>query len=200
MALEDFAVSVIVWPFVGGNMLRLIVLYTALCLGANAAVAADLAALKTGAMGKLVVYDAPLATPADLPFLDAEGGEHRLSDYRGKVVLLNLWATWCAPCRKEMPSLDRLQAAMGGEAFQVVTLATGRNSPAKIAAFFETAGVTQLPAFLDEKQSISRAMGVMGLPVTVLIDAEGREVARLIGGAEWDSPEAQALISALIGG
>lgn len=183
-------------------MLRLIVLYTALCLGANlgatSAMAADLAALKQGEMARLVVFEAPLPTP-DLPFLDETGAERRLSEFRGKVVLLNLWATWCAPCRKEMPSLERLQTEMGGETFQVVTLATGRNNPAKIAEFFEQAGVSHLPRFTDASQSIARAMGVVGLPVSVLIDAEGREVARLIGGAEWDSPEAKALIAAQIG-
>lgn len=180
-------------------MLRFLVLYTALCLGANTAVAADLSLFKTGEMNKLVVYETPLGTP-DLPFLDETGAERSLKDYRGKVVLLNLWATWCAPCRHEMPSLDRLQAELGGDTFQVVTLATGRNNPSKISAFFSQAGVTHLPKFTDENQSVARALGVMGLPVTVLIDAEGRELARLIGGAEWDSPEAKALIQAAIGG
>lgn len=178
-------------------MLRLIVLYTALCLGANAASAADLSALREGEMKKLVVYEAPLATP-ELPFIDETGASHSLADYRGKVVALNLWATWCAPCREEMPALSRLQAALGGDRFQVVTLATGRNSQAKIAQFFEEAGVTNLPRFQDEKQTIARAMGVMGLPVTVLIDAEGREVARLIGGAEWDGADARKVIDALL--
>lgn len=178
-------------------MLRLIVLYTALCLGANAAIAADLSALREGEMKKLVVYEAALATP-DLPFIDETGASHSLAEYRGKVVVLNLWATWCAPCREEMPALSRLQAELGGERFQVVTLATGRNSQVKIAQFFEEVGATNLPRFQDEKQTIARAMGVIGLPVTVLIDAEGREVARLIGGAQWDGPEARKVIDALL--
>lgn len=178
-------------------MLRLIVLYTALCLGANAAAAADLGALAQGEMKKLVIYDEPLATP-ELPFVDETGASHSLVDFRGKVVLLNLWATWCAPCREEMPGLDKLQAELGGDRFQVVTLATGRNPQPKIAQFFEEAGVTHLPRFQDEKQSLARAMGVMGLPVSLLIDAHGHEVARLIGGAVWDGADARAVIEALL--
>lgn len=178
-------------------MLRLIVLYTALCLGANAASAADLGALREGDMKKLVIYEAPLATP-ELPFVDETGASHSLAEYRGKVVVLNLWATWCAPCREEMPGLSKLQAELGGDRFQVVTLATGRNPQPKIAKFFEEAGVSNLPRFQDEKQTIARAMGVIGLPVTVLIDTEGREVARLIGGAEWDGPDARKIINALL--
>lgn len=178
-------------------MLRSLVLYTALALGANSAVAADLTALKAGDMKKLVVYDTPLPTP-DLPFADETGAERSLTEFRGKVVLLNFWATWCAPCRAEMPALDRLQAEMGGAQFQVVTLATGRNPLPKIDKFFAEAGVTGLPRFKDERQNLARAMGVAGLPVSVIIDAEGREVARLIGEAAWDAPEAKAVLQAVI--
>ncbi|MDF1620874.1 TlpA family protein disulfide reductase [Pseudothioclava nitratireducens] len=178
-------------------MLRSLVLYTALALGANAAAAADLSALKTGEMNKLVVYEAPLPVP-DLAFEDGMGGTTSLAAYRGQVVLVNFWATWCAPCRAEMPSLDRLQAQLGGNGFEVVTVATGRNPPPKIDRFFEEAGVARLPKFRDPKQQLARAMGVVGLPVTVLIDKNGQEVARLIGEAEWDSPDAKALIAALI--
>ncbi|MBD3786019.1 MAG: TlpA family protein disulfide reductase [Sphingomonadales bacterium] len=202
MAFEVFGVSVIVKPFRGGNMLRLprlrlIVLYTALSLGANAAMAADLNALRAGDMKKLVVYEAPIALP-EIPFTDETGAETSLAAYRGKVVLLNFWATWCAPCRAEMPELAALQQALGGDDFQVVTLATGRNPPAKIDRFFEEIGVTDLPKHRDEKQMLARAMGVAGLPVTVLIDRKGREVARLIGEAAWNAPEARAVIAAQI--
>lgn len=177
--------------------LRLIVLYTALSLGANAAMAADLNALRAGDMKKLVVYEAPIALP-EIPFTDETGAETSLAAYRGKVVLLNFWATWCAPCRAEMPELAALQQALGGDDFQVVTLATGRNPPAKIDRFFEEIGVTDLPKHRDEKQMLARAMGVAGLPVTVLIDRKGREVARLIGEAAWNAPEARAVIAAQI--
>ncbi|WP_415183311.1 TlpA disulfide reductase family protein [Phaeovulum sp.] len=176
-----------------------LVLYTALAFGANTAMATDLAPLKTGEMRKLVLAD-DLVGASEAVFVDAKGTERRLADWHGKVVLLNLWATWCAPCREEMPALDRLEAALGGDDFAVVTLATGRNPLPAIEKFFTEAGVTRLPILRDERQTLSREMGAMGLPVTILLDREGREVARLIGGAEWDSPEAKAVISALIKG
>ncbi|RWR13901.1 TlpA family protein disulfide reductase [Paenirhodobacter populi] len=177
-------------------MLRLLALYTALSLGANPAAALDLSALKTGEMKKMVVYDQPLATP-DLPFVDAEGGSHSLRDFRGQPVLLNFWATWCAPCRAEMPALDRAQADLGSRGLKVLTLATGRNPQAQIGRFFDQAGVVHLPRYQDEPRALARAMGVAGLPVSVLIDREGHEVARIIGEADWDSAEARAVLDAL---
>ena len=113
-------------------------------------------------------------------------------------MVLNFWATWCAPCRKEMPSLDRLQTELGGDTFQVVTIATGRNTLPGITKFFEAADVTHLPILLDPKQKLSRSMGVLGLPITMIIDPEGREIARLRGDADWDTQSALAIISALI--
>ncbi len=182
-------------------MLRSALLYTALVIGANTALAGevDWDAARQAGLAKLVpTTDAP-ALP-DTAFTDPEGGEHRLSDYRGKVVLLNFWATWCAPCRKEMPALDQLQAEMGGEDFQVVTIATGRNAPDKIAQFFAETGVQNLPTLLDPKQQLARQMGVVGLPVTVLIDRDGQEVARLLGDAEWASEAAKEVIRQLTSG
>lgn len=179
-------------------MLRFVVLYTAMGLCANAAMAADLSALRSGEMRKLVVFETPLPIPSDVPFLDETGAERRLAEFHGKAVLLNFWATWCAPCRNEMPQLDALQGRLGGAKFQVLTLATGRNPQAKITRFFAEAGVQNLPRFQDEPQAIARAMGVVGLPVSVLINARGHEVARLIGEADWDSPDAHRLIEALI--
>lgn len=173
------------------------VLYAALSLGATAATAADLEALKQGDMKKLVLIAAPQPVP-DLPFTDATGAERRLSDWRGKVVLVNFWALWCPPCRAEMPALDRLQATLGGERFAVVTIATGRNGLPAIDRFFAETGVTHLPVLRDETQALSRAMGVLGLPVSVIVDAEGHEIGRLTGEAEWDGDSAQAILDALI--
>lgn len=182
--------------------LRLAILYTALCLAANAAIAADVAtleALREGDMRKLRFHETATEVPATV-FTDPDGGEHRLSDWRGRHVLLNFWATWCAPCRKEMPMLDALQSEFGGDAFEVVTVATGRNSVPGIRRFFEETGVENLPILLDPKQELAREMAVLGLPITVLIDPEGREIARLIGDAEWDSDSAKAIIASLLGG
>ena len=179
--------------------LRLAVLYLAASLGANAAVAQDLSAYLTGEMRGLVIHDAPVAASA-LPYLRMDETEGALSDYAGQYVLLNFWATWCAPCREEMPSLQNLQDALGGEDFTVVTLATGRNPPQAIRRFFEEIGVETLPQHRDINQQIAREMGVFGLPITVILDPEGQEIARLRGDAHWDSPEAVALIEALIAG
>ncbi|WP_149587406.1 TlpA family protein disulfide reductase [Tabrizicola flagellatus] len=180
-----------------GNVRKiLVVLYTALALGANP-VLADAASLREGDMKKLVLHEAPVAVP-EAVLLDAEDGEHALADYRGKWVVLNFWATWCAPCRKEMPSLDRLQTAMPDLA--VVPVATGRNAVEGIRRFFEEAGVTALPILRDPQSQLARGMGVMGLPVTVILNPEGQEVARLIGDAEWDSESAKAVLAALASG
>ncbi|MDO5647322.1 TlpA disulfide reductase family protein [Paracoccus sp. (in: a-proteobacteria)] len=176
-------------------MLRSFLFYTSLVLGANTALAAepDWQAARDGGLSKLIVADAPKPV-SDVDFTDPDGGTHSLADWRGQVVLLNFWATWCAPCRHEMPALDNLQAELGGDDFQVVTIATGRNSVDRITAFFDEVGVKHLPVLLDNRQQMARDMGVMGLPVTVLIDRDGNEVARYLGDAEWDSDAAKALI------
>jgi thiol-disulfide isomerase/thioredoxin len=174
----------------------LVVLYTALVLGANPGWT-DVAALREGDMKKLALLDAPAAVP-EAVLLDAEDGEHALSGYQGKWVVLNFWATWCAPCRHEMPSLDRLQTAMPEIA--VVPVATGRNAVEGIKRFFDEAGVKTLPILRDPKSDLARQMHVIGLPVTVILNPEGQEVARLIGDAEWDSDSAKAILAALASG
>jgi thiol-disulfide isomerase/thioredoxin len=165
-------------------------------LGANPA-AADVKALLDGDMKKLTLLEAPEAVP-EAVLLDAEDGAHSLADYKGKWVVLNFWATWCAPCRHEMPSLDRLQAAMPELA--VVPVATGRNAVEGIERLFDEVGVKTLPILRDPQSEFARAMHVMGLPVTVIINPEGQEVARLIGDAEWDSDSAKAVLGALVAG
>ncbi|MEW9921072.1 TlpA disulfide reductase family protein [Marimonas sp. MJW-29] len=175
-------------------------MYTALLAGANAALAAgpDILSLREGDMKKLIVHDAPQAV-SDAPFqLADDAGTGTLADYRGKYVLLNFWATWCAPCRKEMPQLETLQKEFGGEHFEVVTIATGRNSPQGIIKFFEEAGVENLPRHQDPQQQLASQMAIFGLPITVLIDPEGREIARLRGDAKWDSESAKAIVKALV--
>jgi thiol-disulfide isomerase/thioredoxin len=131
-------------------------------------------------------------------FVDADGQTVDLADFRGKVVLLNFWATWCGPCKREMPDLDRLQAKLGGERFQVVALSSDRQGPAVVGPFYDELGVGHLTVFNDRRGAVQRAFGVFGLPTTVLIDPQGRELGRLVGPADWGSPEAQALVERAI--
>jgi thiol-disulfide isomerase/thioredoxin len=174
----------------------LVVLYTAFMLGANPGLA-DVAGLRDGDMKKLALHDAPVTIP-EVVLLDADDAEHSLADYKGKWVVLNFWATWCAPCRHEMPSLDRLQAAMPEIA--VVPVATGRNAVTGIERFFAEEAIVNLPILRDPKSELARGMAVMGLPVTVILNPEGQEVARLIGDAEWDSASAKAIMAAYVAG
>ncbi|GHE03583.1 thioredoxin [Defluviimonas sp. 20V17] len=184
------------------------VLYAALALGANlvpgqaawsgAPNLAQVSALRQGDMRKLEFHTAPRPVP-DIAFQDAAGAPHRLSDYRGRYLVVNFWATWCAPCRKEMPTLDRLQAQMGGAKLQVLPIATIRNRLPAIQRFYKEDGIKRLPILIDPKAELARRMGVMGLPVTVIVNPDGQEIARLIGEANWSGPDARAVLGALIG-
>ena len=113
--------------------------------------------------------------------------------------MLNLWATWCAPCRREMPSLDRLQAKYGGDGLEVIALSLDRGDIAKVRAFFDELAISNLAIYQDPKGRAGRELAAPGLPTTVVIDRAGQEVGRLLGPAEWDSPEALAVIEALMG-
>ena len=179
--------------------MRSLVLYMALLVSANAGLAGpvDWQAARDAGLPKLAELAAPVAVP-DVALTDPEGTAHVLSDLKGKVVLLNFWATWCAPCREEMPSLDALQKAKGGEDFEVLTVASGRNTAAVINRFFQESGVTALPTLTDPQMALARAFGVMAMPVTILIDAEGNEVARMTGDADWSSPAALALVDQML--
>ncbi|MFD1913292.1 TlpA family protein disulfide reductase [Halodurantibacterium flavum] len=180
------------------RLLRLAVLYTAIALGANAAAAGTGAeALREGDMRKLVFHTDPRPLPR-AALLDERDAPQDLTGYEGRIVVLNFWATWCAPCRHEMPSLDRLEATLGGGDLAVVPVATGRNPVPGIERFYAEAGITHLPVLRDPSSALAREMGVLGLPVTVILDREGREIARLTGDAEWDSDSAIAILTALI--
>lgn len=135
----------------------------------------------------------------DFIFEDGAGGKHHLADFRGRVVLLNLWATWCAPCRAEMPTLDRLQARLGSPEFEVVALSLDSGGPAAVKRFFGGIGVHSLGIYVDPSMDAQGALGAVGVPTTLLIDRDGREVARKLGPAAWDSHEVVDFIRKYVG-
>ncbi|WP_210529413.1 TlpA disulfide reductase family protein [Rubellimicrobium arenae] len=173
------------------------VLYTGALLAANAAPAQDLAALQDGDMRKLALLEVP-AEVSSAPFEGDGGAEMTLQDLKGEVVVVNFWATWCAPCREEMPTLAKLQEELGDEGVRVATIATGRNDPLEQQTFMEEAGAANLPLWRDPNQSLAREMGVLGLPITVILDREGQEIARLQGEADWSSESALAILRAIV--
>jgi thiol-disulfide isomerase/thioredoxin len=135
-----------------------------------------------------------------LTFSDAEGHALSLADFRGKVVLLNVWATWCTPCRRELPALDRLQARLGGADFEVVVLSVDRQGVAAVRPFFEQLGLKALRLYADPSGRTMESLELVGLPTTVLIDRAGRQRAVMVGPAAWDSVEAVAAIQRLFSG
>ena len=180
-------------------------LYGLIVLGANPAMAADLTKdqiaqikeMRSGDMLKLVVHKE--ARPRiDGTFRDEHGNGFTLADFEGKVVVLNFWATWCPPCRHEMPGIDRLAGEMGGPDLAVLALSTDRFDVERVVAFFDEIGVENLPVLQDRKGEIARKAGVLGLPVTVILDRQGREIARVQGEAEWDSVDAKAILTRIV--
>ncbi|HEY4344336.1 MAG TPA: TlpA disulfide reductase family protein [Parvibaculum sp.] len=139
----------------------------------------------------------PLAAP-ELEFHDGTGKTVHLSDFRGKLVLLNLWATWCVPCREEMPSLNGLQGAMGSERFQVLPLSVDKDGLELARAFLKEVKADHLGLYNDPTSGANFRMKGYGLPTTVLISPEGKELGRIVGPAEWNTPEAKALIEAAL--
>ena len=156
-------------------------------------------ALSTGQMAAFVFKKTPEALPDTATFVDATGKERTFKDWRGKVVLLNLWATWCIPCRKEMPGIERLQTELGSDKFEVVAVSIDRTGIEGAKKFLDGIKVSKLGVYADPSVRMTSALKAIGLPATLLIDREGREIGRLTGPAEWDSPEAKALVRAVIG-
>jgi thiol-disulfide isomerase/thioredoxin len=140
------------------------------------------------------VYKTPPASLPEVMFTDAGGNEKTLKDFLGKTVLLNLWATWCAPCREEMPSLDRLQQQLGSAKFEVVALALERGGAEAARKFLDGVGVKSLALYVDKSTRAGSDLKAIGMPTTILIDPEGREIGRLAGPAQWDSEDAQRLV------
>jgi thiol-disulfide isomerase/thioredoxin len=139
-------------------------------------------------IGKLQPLDKPQIVPT-VAFNDASGARHALTEFRGHYVLLNLWATWCAPCVRELPALAGLQAAVPG-GLKVVAVDVGRGSASDAAQFLKAHHAGALPVYVDSDIALIRAFGAFGLPYSILIDPQGREVARAVGPGAWDAPDA----------
>ena len=146
----------------------------------------------------LAFFDQPRALP-EILFADGEGRSLSLLDFRNRPVLLNIWATWCVPCREEMPALDRLQAKFGPSRLLVVPLSIDRQGLPAVKKFYEELGVTSLGIYIDQSGQASSDLNIVGLPTTMIIDRYGREIGRKSGPAEWDSSEVIALLRAHLG-
>jgi thiol-disulfide isomerase/thioredoxin len=135
---------------------------------------------------------------AEVNFDDGEAHARRLADFKGKVVLLNVWATWCVPCRKEMSALDRLQESLGGADFEVVPVSIDRGGLEVIRKFYTEVGIRNLAMYVDSSGEVLRQVRALGLPTTLLIDRNGQEIGRVIGPAEWDAPEIIAFVKCFV--
>ena len=155
-----------------------------------------LPSLESGGSGGPVGF-AMAAQPQRAPsaeFRNANGKHLTLADFRGRVVLLNIWATWCGPCVSEMPSLDRLQALHQGDGLAVLAVSIDRQGPSTVRRFFAQTGIRNLPLYLDADGATARAFGARSIPTTLLIDRDGNVVGSLVGAMQWDSPDALSLI------
>jgi thiol-disulfide isomerase/thioredoxin len=151
----------------------------------------------TSSAPELRLHPAPRELP-DVTFADPQGAPTSLTAFRGRVVLLNVWATWCPPCREEMPALDRLQAALGGPDFEVVALSIDEAGMPAVRAFLVGAGIRHLRPYVDASGDARMRFGVGGVPLTLLIDRDGRELGRKLGPAAWDHPDAVKLIRGVL--
>jgi thiol-disulfide isomerase/thioredoxin len=164
--------------------------------------AGRIAPLARGEVAALAVARTPFRVP-DLAFKDAAGRDRTLADWRGRTVLLNLWATWCVPCRREMPALDALQAKLGGPDFEVVAVDIDTRDPQKPLAFLKEIGVSRLAYYADSSAKVftelKTAGKAFGMPTTVIVDRSGCEIGNMAGPAEWASDDGVKLVSAAIG-
>ena len=168
----------------------------ALCLLLSAVIVAispPLARGEAGACqappGAFVQYEAaePPRSVTNAPFVDGDGHSRSLADFRGQAVVLNLWATWCAPCVREMPQLDRLNKRLADDGIRVLALSEDRAGAPLVKKFYDVNGIRNLDVLVDAGGKVLRELKVRGLPTTLLIDVDGREVGRALGAAEWDS-------------
>jgi len=183
-----------------GFMSVLAVLVAGLLLfvkGEPSAPGEEFASLLKGEMAAFALAEQKMAAP-DVPFVDGEGQIKSLEDYRGKVILLNLWATWCAPCLHEMPTLDRLKAEMASDDFDVLAVSVDRAGVEKSREFLGRTGAQHLDLLVDEAMRFNFAFSAYQLPTTILLGRDGIEIGRIVGVAEWDSPEVKLFLATII--
>jgi len=164
---------------------------------AKGAGSGPLAGLNKGPMAAFVARKTPLDLP-DAGFEGPDGAPMTLADLKGKVVLLNIWATWCVPCREEMPQLNALQAELGGADFEVVAINIDKGGVDKAKAFLAETGATDLAFYADPSAKLFAKLKAVGMPTTLLLNRQGQEIGRLVGPADWASPEAKQLIETAI--
>lgn len=156
----------------------------------------EAAAAAPAALAKLRPMEKPKEVPA-VAVADGSGHLHKLSEFRGRYMLLNLWATWCAPCVRELPALSHLQSAAGGKGLAVVPVNVGHSTAPETAAFLKSHNAGTLPVYVDSSSAFLRAFGAFGLPVTILVDPKGRQIARATGAVNWDAKESIAYFRSL---
>ena len=153
--------------------------------------------LATGTLAAFLVKPERKSLP-DIAFQDGAGKPLKLSDWKGRVILINLWATWCAPCRKEMPDLAALQEDLGSDQFEVVAISVDRKGAEASSSFLKETGADNLKLYVEPTTKIVGDLQSAGLPATILVDRQGREIGRLLGPAHWSAPEAVALVKAAL--
>jgi thiol-disulfide isomerase/thioredoxin len=172
-------------------------------LAAGGTLAAGLSARKPRAealqdlASALRLTDPPVAAP-DIVFVSADGKEHHLTEFLGRGMVVNLWATWCVPCVAEMPALAALSKALGPSDIAVLPLSSDRGGAEVVQAFYQEHGISGLPVLLDPKGAASRIWRVRGIPTSLIIDTKGRERARLEGSADWSTPAAAETVRRLV--
>ena len=136
----------------------------------------------------LLIHESPREIPA-FQFEDAKGRSLTLNDFRGRVILLNLWATWCAPCLREMPILDELQASLDARCAEIVPLSVDRDGIRAVRKYYQKLGITHLGIFVGDRRDVLKRLGIRTLPITLIVDELGREIGRMVGVAEWQTPD-----------